>query len=163
MYDITSAGAQKRIHFQEPLEVEFVAKEVTYNHYAMNVGLIPLSETVHELVHNQFLFIPNNIVYGNWRRFVDLYGDFISPDVKLALQNIEDYTLTMENEDYKYILQKHYIYYEVEGFKLPRLEDVSRLVKDRLNTLLNGPSKDIKIDIPKEEKHYYCPFTFDDQ
>lgn len=160
LYDITAAVVQKRIHFGESLEVEHVAKEIVYNHYAMNVGLIPLSETVHELVHNQYLFIPNNIVYGNWRRFVDQYGDFISDDVKLALQNIEDYTLSMENEDYKHILERHYIYYDADGFKIPKLDSVTRMMKDRLNEIMNGSAKDIVIDSPKEdEKHYYCPFS----
>ena len=67
LYDIVSIVVRKRSHFGESLEVEYVAKEVAYNHYTMSVGLIPLSETAHELVHNQYLFIPNSKVFGNWR------------------------------------------------------------------------------------------------
>lgn len=162
LYDIVSTIVKKRIHFGESLEVEYCAKEVVYNHYAMTVGLIPLSETVHDLVHNQYLFIPNDKVFGGWRQFVNMYDEFISDDTKRVLDRIQELTDTCANEDYKQLLEKHYIYYDVDGaYKFPTLETVQRMLKDRVNVIMNGKSKDMPMDKPKEKKPLYCPFVFD--
>ena len=58
LYDIVVIVYNKRSFFEESLEAEMVAKEAMYIHYFMMVGLIPLSETVHDLVHDQLIFIP---------------------------------------------------------------------------------------------------------
>ena len=166
LYDIVSIVVKKRSHFGESLEVEYVAKEVVYNHYAMSVGLIPLSETVHELVHNQYLFIPNSKVFGNWKYFVNQYDPWIPEETKRILARIQELTEACDNDDYKSILEKHYIYVNdnpVDGtFKFPRLDDVKQLLKDRLNDLINGP-KMVPDDLPKEEeKKLFYPFTYID-
>lgn len=160
LYDIVSTIVRKRIHFGESLEVEMVAKEVVYNHYALTVGLIPLSETVHELVHNQYMFIPNDRVFGNWRRFVDMYHDYIDSDVLYALDRIEELTHNYDEDEFKDILAKQYIYVDLDNGKNPDLHQVQLSIKDRINALLNGPSANIIMDSPKE-KQLYCPFTFD--
>ena len=58
LFDIVNIVYRKRVFYQESLEVQLVAKEVTMLHYKLLVGLIPLSKTVHELVHDGKLFIP---------------------------------------------------------------------------------------------------------
>ena len=161
LYDIVSIVVKKRIHFGESLEVEHVAKEVTYNHYCMTVGLIPLAETVHELVHNQYLFIPNDIVFGNWRKFQAMYQEFIPQEIINTLDRIQEYTDACDNDDYKYILAKHYIYYDSSGsYSIPSLEDVKKLLKDRLTELIDKPHA--PVEQPKEEKKYYYPIIIDE-
>lgn len=164
LYDIVSIVAKKRMHFGESLEVEYVAKEVAYNHYTMSVGLIPLSKTVHQLVHNQYLFVPNNKVFGNWRYFVNQYDPWIPEETKRILERIEEFSQACANDDYKDILALHYIYVNENGdaYKLPRLEDVQRLLKSRVNELLNGPSSQITEPVKEQEpkKPLYCPFIF---
>jgi len=52
LYDICLIVYNKRVAFNEPLDEEYVAKEVMYLHYNLMVGLIPLAETVHQLVYS---------------------------------------------------------------------------------------------------------------
>lgn len=161
LYDIVSIVVKKRIHFGESLEVEHVAKEVTFNHYAMSVGLIPLAETVHELVHNQYLFIPNNIVFGNWRRFQELYKEFIPEEINHTLERIQEYTDACDNDDYRYILSKHYIYYDDSGnYSIPTMERVKALLKNRITELIEEAKA--PREQPKEERKLYCPIIFDE-
>ena len=162
LYDICNIIVRKRQHFMESLEVEYVAKEVMYCHYAMCVGLIPLSETVHELVHNQYLFIPNSKVFGNWRHFVNSYHDFITPEELSTLDKIQELTEMYDDSEYKNLLAKQYIYVDVENSN-PDLSQVQRGIKDRINELINGRSNSIILDLPKEEtKTPYCPFIIEE-
>ena len=65
---------QKRKFYRESLLIEAIAKEVMYLHYILVVGIIPLCETVHELVHNQYYFVPNTKVLGRYKEFEKMYG-----------------------------------------------------------------------------------------
>ena len=92
LYDIVSAVVKRRMHDKEDTDIFLVANEVMYLHYLGWVGLVPVSESVHELIHNQYIFVPTNIVRGNFRAFVDNYYDYISPDTLDALDNAEEMT-----------------------------------------------------------------------
>jgi len=133
LYDIVVTVYNKRVHFRESLEMEMVAKEVMYHHYVMDIGIIPLCETVHELVHNNYLFVPSTHVFGNFRKFVNDYKDFMPPEVLMNLDSIDEYTKAYQEDDYKDLLQTKYLYIDHTGaYKLPKLEDVSKLVKGHL-------------------------------
>ena len=138
LYDIVVTVFNKRVAFHESLEVEMVAKEVMYHHFAMSVGVIPLAETVHELVHNHYLFIPTTKVYGNYKKFVQEYEPYMPIECIDALKKIEEYTMAYDGEEYKQLLDRKYIYVDVTGaYNLPPLEEVAGLMKNRLKDILN--------------------------
>lgn len=98
LYDICEIVYAKRVFYNESLEVEMVAKEVMELHYKLMVGLIPLAETVHKLVHNGKLFIPITSVLGRYDLFMDYYDPFISPELKDVIKRIEKYTYEEKSE-----------------------------------------------------------------
>ena len=69
-----------------------VAKEITMLHYKLLIGLIPLSKTVHQLVHDGKLFIPVENVMGRYRTFVDIYKPFCETEQLETLERIELYS-----------------------------------------------------------------------
>ena len=52
LYEIVVIIMDKRKFYNESLDIEMVAKEVIYVHYCALIGLIPLCQTVHKLVHS---------------------------------------------------------------------------------------------------------------
>ena len=126
----------------EILTIEAVAYEVMFVHYSLMVGLIPLSETVHELVHTQYLFIPTDKVYGYYRAFVQSYYNYIDPELLDKLDELE--RLTKEgtyNDIYKQILEKQYIIVDMEGNnQMDKLPELREMLKDRLTELKDGVS-----------------------
>lgn len=81
LFDYVSSVVKKRLHNGESIDIFEVCKEIMLLHYIGWVGLIPVSATVHEMIHNQYIFVPTNIVRGNWRKFIEEYYDFIDPAV----------------------------------------------------------------------------------
>ena len=77
LHDITDIVVKKRQFYKESLEVQMVAKEVMELHYKALIGLIPLSETAHQLAHSSRLFIPVDRVFGRYDLFVNFYKPFI--------------------------------------------------------------------------------------
>ena len=162
LYDIVMAVYNKRSDKGESLEPEMVAKEVMYNHYAMTVGLIPLSETVHQLVHNKYLFIPNNKVFGRWKQFVSWYEDYIDPETRRILQSIQEKTDNGDYEDFHDILKRQYIYVDTEQNN-PNLYDVEHLIKGHINDLINGDSNKLVVETPKETRKIITPIIIVDE
>ncbi len=139
LYDIVLTVYNKRVAFYESLEVEMVAKEVMYHHYCMQVGLIPLAETVHELVHNQYLFVPSSKVYGNYKKFVSEYGAFMPAECSASLAKIESLTSDYMAVEYEQLLSRKFIYIDATGcYKLPPLDEVSSALKCHIKEQLQA-------------------------
>ena len=114
--DICVTIVNKRMKNNECLTIESVAYEVMFIHYSLMVGLIPLSETVHELVHNQYIYVPVDKVYGYYKNFVKSYYDYIDPELLDKLDELEKLTIAgTYNDTYKEILEKKYITVDMEG------------------------------------------------
>lgn len=97
LFDIVMTIFNKRSRLGESLNVFLVAKEAAYIHYFLYVGLIPLSKTEHELVHNQSLFVPLDRVLGRYNQFIDIYRQDIPEDAMERYKTYEDMT---EHYDY---------------------------------------------------------------
>ena len=115
LYEIVIIVFNKRMFYHESLEVEMVAKEVMYVHYFLMVGIIPLSETVHELVHSQSLFIPLGKSMGDWEEFLEIYKEFVPEETMNKIDMLRTQTLAYNNEDNVSILQQSPIILQLPG------------------------------------------------
>lgn len=138
LHDICLIVYNKRVAYNEPLDEEYVAKEVMYLHYNLMVGLIPLAETVHQLVHAQYLFVPTTAVLGKYREFVERYKPYMLPEQIEVLDKIEAATEVYNSEDAKTILSTNYIYVDMTGsYEMPRTEDIVAMLKDRIHEMID--------------------------
>ena len=138
LYDICLAVFRKRQQRKESTNLEAVAQEILYLHYIGWVGLIPLSATVHDMVHNQYLFVPTDRVRGNYKAFVDNYYNFIDPDTLDSLDAAEDATREYNNKQME-LFNNHKIYLNVDGsYGLPRKDEMKSLLKDRITEIKSG-------------------------
>ena len=142
--DICVIIFNKRSRNMESLTIESVAYEVMYVHYSLMVGLIPLCETVHELVHNQYIFVPTNKVYGYYKQFAKTYYDYIDPELLDRLDELERLTLEgTYNDTYKTVLEKKYITIDMEGMnQFEELHNLQTMLKNRLSAL-RGDSQEV--------------------
>lgn len=99
-----------------------IANTVMECHYKGLIGLIPLSETVHELVHSGEIFIPVDKVYGDFRKFKEIYGTGFTQEHDELLEEIIESTKQF-NKEKNYspsILERNFVYLEVEGMEFPK-------------------------------------------
>ena len=77
-----------------------IAKEVMDLHYANIIGLVPLSKTMHELAHDNAIFISTDQVFGNYKKFMKDYNNAISAEKKVKIQDIEAKTKANNPSDF---------------------------------------------------------------
>lgn len=119
LYDYVSVVLDKFIDEGLPLNDLLIADEVMELHYNNQVGLVPLSKTIHRLVHESVkVMVPLNMVYGNYDEFLEKYKKYI-PDYlydKLEDKLRKTSQLTPESFD---ALTQEFRYVEVEGVGTP--------------------------------------------
>lgn len=99
-----------------------VCEEVMRLHYSGLVGLIPLSITCHQLVHDDKLQVPLWCVYGRFVEFTKKYYNWISDETLSALnEQVQLSRKYKENPELlreaNSILDVQFLYLDVEGEK----------------------------------------------
>ena len=137
--DIVRIVYEKRRFYHEDLSLEMVAKEVMECHYKCIVGLYPLTATEHELVHNGYLFIPPQDVFGRYDLFVSNYGQFMEPEDKETLEEIESYGQNFDHTSQNQILSQSNIYIDPNGaYQLPNMDNLKNTLSNRIETIKNN-------------------------
>jgi len=111
--DYVSVVLDKYIEEGREIDALDIAEEVMELHYNNEVGLIPLSKTIHQIVHNTGKVpIPLYMCYGNYTQFLRDYN--VDDDLLDKLKRKMDQTnqLTAESFD---ALMKEYVYLDVDG------------------------------------------------
>ena len=139
LYDIVTTVYSKRLCNHEPLSELMVAKEVMWVHYNMMVGLIPLSETVHELVHQGMLFIPLNKVFGIYKNFISIYGLYMDPQLKANLSRAEEISRDYDISKQTKILEVDPVYIDPSGaYEFPNREELVEVLSNKVNAIDKG-------------------------
>ena len=128
-----------------------------YIHYSLLVGLIPVSETVHELLHANYLFVPMDKVFGNIEKFIGMYEPYFEPELKLQLQKVRDYTNIYNEELAKNIrvLERNYLYLDMSDiYQLPTYDSVIEKMNQRIDVLRNQENN-INVEIKLGDRDTY--------
>lgn len=132
LFDIVHTVLNKHLEEGIPINDLFIADEVMELHYKNQVGLIPLSKSVHQIIHHgNDLIIPLNLVYGDYKAFIDEYSDYLDPDIIAKLERKIDETKTINAEKIANKLTPQYVYVEVDGFMLPQKVEIEK--RERLS------------------------------
>ena len=119
LYDLVQIVMSKWQAQDKPLSHLLVAEEVCKIHYQGRTGLIPLSATVHSLVHSGKIFIPLQNLYGRYSEFVEEYGAYIPDEILEVLEVKVKKSRELTEEDTS-ILEKKFVYLEVDGMTFPQ-------------------------------------------
>jgi len=78
MYDIARIILDDALEKQDDVTSFQLVGRIVAEHYMGNVGLVPLSVTAHELVHDGKLTVSLKSVSGNWREFAKKYSHVLT-------------------------------------------------------------------------------------
>jgi len=123
LFEIVSIVFSKNVdeYGADNINVFDIAEEVIKLHYENYVGLIPLSLTVHELVHTGEVFIPIQSVYGKIKSFYNKYEKYFTKEQKDLLKSHIETSKQINNQNYKpSVLERKFTYINIDGFNLPK-------------------------------------------
>lgn len=93
LFDITTSVIFKNIISKIKFSTFSITHEVLQLHYRNIIGLIPLSKTVHELVHTGQLNVPLDSIFGRYDTYISEFSPYFSNKV------IEKYNFIVEQDE----------------------------------------------------------------
>lgn len=122
LFDIVETVINKNLYLDKSIGLLEVGKEVMELHYDGKVGLIPLTSTMHELVHSGRIFIPLQFIYQKYNNFFNEYEQFINPN---TLEKLEaKVNLSLDSDSIlSDSLDVEFTYLDVDGFKFPKVPE----------------------------------------
>lgn len=134
LYDITKLVLDRAIRTGEEVNCMLLAEQVTEIHYMNQVGLIPLSKTLHEVVHNSDkLVIPLYMIYGDFRAFLDMFSEELDMDenknIRAKVERAIEQTKELNEHSFD-ILKEKFTYIDVDGFQMPVKVDDKKDVEE---------------------------------
>lgn len=125
LHDIVRIVLNKQMDEGKPISDLGVADEVMELHYNNMVGLVPLSKTIHAVITNSDkIVIPLTLFYGDYKKFLDEYQDYIEDDILTRLEKMVKETKELTSGNFE-ALETKYEYINVDGYELPQKIDLS--------------------------------------
>lgn len=127
LYDYTRVVLEKYIKEGLPINDMMISEEVMKLHYQNQVGLIPLSKTLHLIIHgdnSEKLVIPAYMIFGDYSSFIEEYGDYLDDDDVIydKIEKMIERTKEIKKNSFEF-LEKKYEYLKVDGFEIPQKVD----------------------------------------
>lgn len=120
LFDIVKTVINKFLEESIPLNDLFIADEVMELHYTNKVGLIPLSKSLHQIIHNSNeIIIPLGLIYGEYKQFLEEYNDYLDEEILDKIEMKINQTRSF-NEEMANKLTPSYVYIDVDGYSLPK-------------------------------------------
>lgn len=123
LHDIVDTIIRFFIFKEVPLDPLLISEKVMEVHYTNRVGLIPLSLTVHELVHSDNVLVPLSSVFGDYEKFYEEYKMYMHSDVIDRFLYRKEKSRQYNHKENTKILRTKLIYYNIEGNQIPVIED----------------------------------------
>lgn len=103
LYDITEAIARKMLNQPASLDSDKdapenkesifkIASAVMEEHYKSNVGVVPLTTTLHEMCHSRMYVLGIDEASGNHEEFIKKYGGYLSPEAFDRYNEIKEHS-----------------------------------------------------------------------
>lgn len=92
LWDIVDIVIRRKLSESNTVRTFEIVEEILLLHQNNRVGLVPLSETCHQLVHDGRLFIPLDRVFGDWQSFLDEYSAHVSDSQQRILDTMQELT-----------------------------------------------------------------------
>ena len=122
LYDIVDTILTKYQDDGLPINDLLIADEVLELHYNNQVGLVPLSKTMHEMIHNSTkVIVPLNMCYGQYSEFLEEYEPYISEEMYEKLERKMNETAALTPESFEAI-KTEFTYLDVDT-----VEDVEKM------------------------------------
>lgn len=122
LFDIVETVLNRREAEGDAIDPLSIADEVMGLHFDGKVGLIHLSKTMHQLVHDDKIFIPLQFVYQKYDIFWRDYNKWINPLVKEKIEAKVE--LSMKTDAIvSDAIDPLFTYIHIDGFDFPQIPD----------------------------------------
>lgn len=141
LFDIVETVLNKREMEGQKIDPLDIADEVMALHYDGKVGLIHLSTTMHQLVHDDKIFIPLQYIYQSYNEFYTEYKPYFNP---LVIEKIEmKVEMSLKTDNFiSDSIDPQFTYVHIDGFDFPEIPSEWKGVLHMESAAVNSTNDD---------------------
>ena len=141
LFDIVETVLNKREMEGQKIDPLDIADEVMALHYDGKVGLIHLSTTMHQLVHDDKIFIPLQYIYQSYNEFYTEYKPYFNP---LVIEKIEmKVEMSLKTDNFiSDSIDPQFTYVHIDGFDCPEIPSEWKDVLHMESAAVNSTNDD---------------------
>lgn len=141
LFDIVETVLNKREMEGQKIDPLDIADEVMALHYDGKVGLIHLSTTMHQLVHDDKIFIPLQYIYQSYNEFYTEYKPYFNP---LVIEKIEmKVEMSLKTDNFiSDSIDPQFTYIHIDGFDFPEIPNEWKDVLHMESAAVNSTNDD---------------------
>ncbi len=141
LFDIVETVLNKREMEGQKIDPLDIADEVMALHYDGKVGLIHLSTTMHQLVHDDKIFIPLQYIYQSYNEFYTEYKPYFNP---LVIEKIEmKVEMSLKTDNFiSDSIDPQFTYVHIDGFDFPEIPSEWKDVLHMESAAVNSTNDD---------------------
>lgn len=132
LYQIVELEVERMLKNKIKINTFNVANNVLKLHFKNLIGLVPLSITIHEAVHNGEIFIDLKQCYGKISEFVEIYKEYISNEDFDKLKKIYEYSKQNMSSNIKDLFNVNEEYKFENKLSVKKIEDLNLLLKNEI-------------------------------
>ena len=122
LFDIVEAVINRRLSHEDSIDLLSVVDEVMGLHYDGVIGLVPLTSTMHELVHSGRIFLPLQYIYQDYGKFFKEYEPYFNATTIDKLEAKAN--LSLQTQDIvSDALDVEFVYVDIDGFQFPEIPE----------------------------------------
>lgn len=100
LFDVCAIVTEYFLYKKWKISTFRIANQVLDEHQENRIGVVMLSETVHEAVHNGTIIITYPMIYGDLKAFIKKYNDVISNQYREKINKLIDVSLLRDPDDF---------------------------------------------------------------
>jgi hypothetical protein len=100
LFDICAIITEYYLYKNWKITTFRIANQVLDEHQENRIGVVMLSETVHEAVHNGNIIITYPMIYGDLKSFIKKYNNVISNQYREKINKLIDVSLLRDPDDF---------------------------------------------------------------
>ena len=140
LYDLTEIILNKYLKNGKPFTRLSIANELMDSHYFNQVGIIPLSVTMHQLAHSNPNILSKNNIFGSYSKFIEEYELYLTEEHENKidkLENLPEQLIVNTISNYLELDERLLIDYDDTDFDKVDLIEVVEELSDDENTISN--------------------------
>ena len=80
LYDLVDIILTRQLKIGEDFTRISIANDVMVAHYMNQVGIVPMTKTMHHMIHENVNLVNKNDIFGNYEAFAETYSTFLTEE-----------------------------------------------------------------------------------
>lgn len=115
LYDLVDIILTKHLKLGTNYTRVSIANDVMISHYQNQIGLVPMTKTMHQLIHSGVQVVNKDDIFGDYHAFAEQYSTFLEDEHRSKIERVDSLSRSeIQNTRSRYLQVDPELYLEID-------------------------------------------------